>query len=82
MWTNAWLLSKTRTPDFGRQFGDDSAMSRFIQEKYEYSKYGDNTGILLVTKTNFSNVTVERALEVFKLAMQLHVSSHSKYISL
>lgn len=74
MWTNSWLLSN-RSPDYGRHIVDDPSMSRFIQEKYENMKYGDNSGILLVTKSNFPYITVEKALEVYNLAMTLHVSS-------
>jgi hypothetical protein len=71
MWTNSWLLSN-RSPDYGRHIVDDPSMSRFIQEKYENMKYGDNSGILLVTKSNFPYITVEKALEVYNLAMTLH----------
>jgi hypothetical protein len=71
MWTNSWLLSN-KSPDYGRHILDDPSMSRFIQEKYEGLRYGDNSGIMLVTKTNFPYITVDKALEVFKLAMTLH----------
>jgi hypothetical protein len=71
MWTNSWLLSK-KSPDYGKNIVDDPSMSRFIQEKYEGIRYGDNSGIMLITKSNFPYITVDKALDVFKLAMNLH----------
>uniref|UniRef100_A0A7E4WBP7 Arf-GAP domain-containing protein n=1 Tax=Panagrellus redivivus TaxID=6233 RepID=A0A7E4WBP7_PANRE len=71
-WVNSWLMSKPGAPDIGRQRINDTSMSRHINEKYEKHRFGDATGLLLINKTTFPSLTVEKALELFKMAMSLH----------